>query len=401
MSNFYFTKVKDYSGFGEAKNKYGDYIKGKFIINIFSNATKEIIFDSNAKRSGNLTFKEKNIFYFKGKNQRGRLFTGKLHLFTIGKVIKFSLYSFEVTTGQFKKGEKEYYYFIDNINLGKLRYNPNFQLNGKKYQIIPYNYGKLSKILQKYGGRQTTGIIYCKDTSQYFYKKDKIVFKLLTLLSFFNANYISLFKIEIRQNTTIKEIYYDCKTYPFSNGQGILDFTFVPINKTIETTFQNFEKCCNNIRNFADLIEIYIESLNAVTIETKFALLAILYEGLKSRYVKSGLVDEYKKDNNGQYIKNKGKKVKKDFKNILIEIFNLEKFRYYRRELDSLVKIRNLVIHEATAESINKKITFHNTLKTYYDSLRMFERFMLKIVGYKGQYLQKTHNKGFVWKTYK
>jgi hypothetical protein len=390
---------------GEAKNKQGEFVKGKFKINVFSNGYKEIIFDSKAQSNIGLDcFNSKgknNKFILNGKNKKKTEFKANLYLFHIGKVLKFSINNFEVNQGKFKKGEKEFFYFIDNINLGKLRFDPNFKLNGKNFHIHPCSYGRLSKTLQKYGGRQITSVICFKDTSSYFYKKDKSLFKLLTLLSFYNANYLSLFKIEIKQDTVIKEVYFDDKTYPFSNGYGTLDFTFVPLCKTIESTFPKFESKCNEIYGFADLIEIYLESLTVTIVENKFALIAVLFEGLKSRYVNSGLVDEFKKDKNNIYVKKNGKKIKKSFKELLVDIFTLEKFRHSKKELESLKDIRNLVIHEATARSTKRKITFHNTLKTYYDSLRMFERFMLKIVGYKGQYLNKTHNKGFIWKNYK
>ncbi len=100
-------------------------------------------------------------------------------------------------------------------------------------------------------------------------------------------------------------------------------------------------------------------------------------------------------------INSNGNKVKKSFEDILIEIFKKEKYKYSKKELKNLIEIRNLVIHEASGSSKKRNVSIKKTFRTYYSSLRLFEKFILNIIKYKGQYIMKTSNKGFNWVDFK
>ncbi|MCK5039388.1 MAG: DUF667 domain-containing protein [Candidatus Aenigmarchaeota archaeon] len=398
-------KSEEYSGKGKTINKKGLVISGNFRLIIYSNGVKEFFLYSDNNIFLDIDEKiSKKIFRFEGISENEEKIVIKKNILcgSEGRQIwKFLPCDLEIKEGKFIRGKKEVRYYLNNMNLGKISvYKRDFFIDKQKYRVCPYYYDKNSKdLLEYYGICQTTAIIRFETNSIYISNKTKTIHQLLYLLSFYTANYVSLEKIEIVQDNALKRIYFDDKKYPYSENDGILRFSYSnPISDVIEKTYPNFEAILNKINDFHDLIEFYIESFRCVTLEAKFALIAILFEALKERYIKSCLIDEHKRDNKGNYIKNKkGKRIKKSFKEILEEIFNLEKFRYSEKNLKLLIDIRNLVIHEGKSKNPIKKITFKKTTKAYYLALNIFERFMLEILGYKGIYLEKSHDKGFNW----
>jgi hypothetical protein len=234
-----------------------------------------------------------------------------------------------------------------------------------------------------YGGRQVTAFcLYENKTVDY----KKYLFSdrnLFYLLSFFKGNYIGIDEIEIREKQNFKRIFLNDKTYRYNENSIIDDED--DLSKIINNTYLHYQKKVTEIKSFNDLIEIYIECLRNTTLESQFAMVSVLFEGLKTRYINSKLIT-------GQIKiikKNKYKLVDKSFKEILIDIFLLERFNYNRQQLDDLIKLRNNIIHEASYTS--KKYNFKEALKIYMSSLDLFVRFILHIIKYEGKYLRKTY----------
>lgn len=403
----YKTVTDKYAGAGKITNKNGVTLTGRFIIEIYSDGAREITFTPKEDLPQELLSpinqkKKDKLFSFSGtSDDKEDVRCSKLvyHGCSYSQEITMRLAAFdriEIQKGQFVQGKKTIEYFLNNVDF-QLGYKPDFKIGRTKFKILAYgkDHKEKEKILDEYGGSQTTAALITESKATHLPETDNRIRRLLMLLSFYTANYISTEMIEIVQNDSKKTIYLRDKHIPYVKGQGVLELITLTRNGALEKTFPLFEKRCSEINDLEDLIELYIESLNAVNLESKFAMIAVVFEGLKRRYVESGVVDKYEKDAQGVYIKKKGKKVEKSFKELLAEIFSKERFKYSKKDLDLLISVRNIVIHDARVKSRERKIHFTRSLKAYYRALLLFDRFMLTILKYSGDFIKKDFENGY------
>jgi hypothetical protein len=390
--NFLVERIEGSGTFNFKQNKYNC----GFIFEIYSNGNKILhldgSFDSCCRNIKNILFK--------GKTEAGVVFSCDAHLNGVNIDTKKGCYQLsflvitaELNNGNFKKGTKNISYILYNLDLGEIRCNYNIFINNRNMHLYPYSFKNSYKLLKMYGGRQVTAVCSCE--SKTTYASPELLQNLLYLISFLKGNFVGIDEIQIYQNTHYRRIFLNYKTYSYGN-EGIIH-NLDDFGDIINSTHKNYESVIKRINRFNDLIEIYLECLRNTIIESQMAMVAVLFEGLKARYINSNLIVEKK------WIitkKNGPQEVEKSFEELLIEIFNLEKFKYNKKQLKSLICLRNNIIHEASYTTRKKSFNFKDALRIYLLSLNLFERFVCHLIKYTGNYWKKSA-KGYKYVTLK
>ncbi|VVB59821.1 Uncharacterised protein [uncultured archaeon] len=269
-------------------------------------------------------------------------------------------------------------YILDNFELSSLIGDFTFKTGRAEFQLaIIKGYNENLEKLKKFSGVLPTCILIVKPnglTEKYI---DRLVDRVLHILSFAKSTYISCsYKTVFYDDKTFKRELHSSKKMPFDYGLSVLDFSGDKVKSIIEPGLKIWSELETKY-GLMGVIELYIEALAPTNIDAKIALQCIAFERLKYCY------REYCKKN-GQHTKvqhqtKKGLWVNNSFEDILIDLFKDAGFRFRKSDL-KFINIRNDIIHEGQLKF------FKRQWKVFYKQRAFLVRLILTVVGYQGGY---------------
>lgn len=270
-------------------------------------------------------------------------------------------------------------YVLDNFETRSLRGDRAFKTGRAEFKLCPINgYKENLEKLKKFSGVLPTCVLLVKPnglTEKYI---DRLVKRVLYILSFAKSTYISCsYKTVFYEDKTFRREIRSIKKMPFEDLYIVLDLRGDKVKNIVEPGLKLWSELETKY-GIIGVIELYIEALAPMNIDAKIAIQCIAFERLKSCY------REYCKKN-GQhmkvqrYDKKKNDWVDESFKNILNILFKDAGFRFRKSDL-KFIDIRNAVIHEGKLKS------FKRQWKVFYKQRAFLVRFILTVLGYQGGY---------------
>jgi hypothetical protein len=243
---------------------------------------------------------------------------------------------------------------------------------------VPYqSYRDTLQKLKKFRGVFPTAMLLCdkgKLSEKYL---DTIAQKAFDFFSFAKATHISCVLTEIVDDSNNYELKFT-GTYAMSYNYGndVLDFDGHKMKDLLEPGFKKYGRIKKKY-NVLHLLQIYLDAQSPFFADNKAALMSILFEALKNNYKKNCI---RKGQRTKVQFKKKGKWRDMSFREILIQLFKDEKFKFYKKELTFIERVRNPTIHEGKFKS------FKRDYPIFYSQVHLFQRFVLHLIGYKGSY---------------
>jgi hypothetical protein len=307
-----------------------------------------------------------------------------------GKKVRFKPKLSNCKTVIIKKGtlqdDIQFQYFLNNFDIGQIINDRTFAIGKLKFDVFPHTgYNDNLKKLKKFSGVLPTAVLICNKGKFSEKHTDCVVKKALDFLSFAKSTHISyVLKEKIGEQGNYEIEFTDHYAMPYNSSNYILDFNGHKMKDIVEPALNNYNWIQKKY-NILHLLQIFLDTQNSFFGDSKAALMSIVFETLKSNYKKY-----YTKKGQKHKVQFKNKKNKwqdKCFKDLLIQIFKEEKFKFKKKELAFIKKIRQPTIHEGKFKS------FKRDFKTFYSQRHLFERFILYLIRYKGSY-QKWTQKG-------
>jgi len=365
---------------------------------LFSDSRSEVIASFNPSRAFTnafgLAMSGLNVNGFdielEGKTTKGEIIQAtKLFLYSMprsfktGGKFRFKPKFVNCKTVLIKKGvladDVRIRYILNNFDIGELRNDRSFTYGSLKFQVVCYTeYKENLKKLKKFSGVLPTSMLICDKGGISEVYVDRVVQRSLDFLSFAKSAHISYVLKEIVDDSGNYELNFaDNTVMPCRFGYDILDFNGHKMKDIV------YPGLCNYVwiqrkYNLMHLIQLYLDALTPFFGDSRAMLMSVVFEALKHNYKKYCL-----KNNQREKVqfRNRNHRWKdKDFKKILIELFNEEGFKFRKKELDFIKRVRNPTLHEG------KFRNFKRGYDIFYLERHLFERFILHLIGYKGSY---------------
>jgi len=270
-------------------------------------------------------------------------------------------------------------YILNNFDVGELRNDRSFTYGSLKFQVVRYTeYAESLKKLKRFSGVLPTSMLICDKGEVSEVYVDRVVQKALDFLSFAKSTHISYVLKEIIDTPENYELKFaDNPAIPCCFGYDILDFNGHKMKDIVEPGLQNYAWIQKKY-NLMHIIQLYLDALTPFFGDSKAMLMSIVFEALKHNYKKYCIKNGQRKK--VQFKNKQGVWKDRGFKQVLIKLFKEEKFKFKKKELDFIEKVRNPTIHEG------KFKRFKRDYPIFYSQRHLFERFLLHLIGYKGSY---------------